>query len=71
MLTDLLERNAATYCGDVALVELNPATEEKKKSTWKEYSLVEQSSTRHYRREITWGEFNEQANRVSHFLMVH
>ena len=69
MLTELLEKNAARYNGDVALVELNPATEQRKKNTWKEYSLVEQSSARHYRREITWGEFNEQANRVSHFLM--
>ena len=65
----MLEKNAALYNGDVALVELNPASEQRKKSTWKEYSLVEQSSSKHYRREITWGEFNEQANRVSHFLM--
>lgn len=69
LLTEMLEKNAALYNGDVALVELNPATEQRKKSTWKEYSLVEQSSSKHYRREITWGEFNEQANRVSHFLM--
>ena len=65
----MLEKNAADFCGDVALVELNPATEQRKKSTWKEYSLVEQSSAKHYRREITWGEFNEQANRVSDFLL--
>ena len=65
----MLEKNAAEYNGDVALVELNPASEQRKKSTWKEYSLVEQSSAKHFRREITWGEFNEQANRVSHFLM--
>ena len=69
LLTELLERNAAQYTADVALVELNPATQERKRSTWKEYSLVEQSSTRHYRREITWGEFNEQANRVADFLI--
>lgn len=69
LLTQLLERNAAEYNGDVALVELNPATEKRKKSTWKEYSLVEQSFSKHYRREITWGEFNEQANRVSDFLL--
>ena len=69
LLTEMLEKNAAEYNGDVALVELNPASEQRKKSTWKEYSLVEQSSSKHYRREITWGEFNEQANRVSHFLM--
>ena len=69
LLTEMLEKNAALYNGDVALVELNPASEQRKKSTWKEYSLVEQSSSKHYRREITWGEFNEQANRVSHFLM--
>lgn len=69
LLTELLERNAALYTADVALVELNPATQERKRSTWKEYSLVEESSTRHYRREITWGEFNEQANRVADFLI--
>ena len=69
LLTELLERNAALYNGDVALVELNPATQERKRNTWKEYSLVEESTTRHYRREITWGEFNEQANRVADMLM--
>ena len=69
ILTDLLERNAKQYPFDVALVELNPATQERKRSTWKEYSLVEQNFSRQYRREITWGEFNEQANRVADMLV--
>ena len=31
--------------------------------------MVEVSSVRHFRREITWGEFNEQANRVAAMLI--
>ena len=34
LLTEFLERNADLYANDVALVELNPAGQERKKSTW-------------------------------------
>ena len=70
LLTDFLERNAADYANDVALVELNPEAHDKKKSTWKEYSLVEEINTKRFRREMTWKEFNDQANRVADMLFL-
>ena len=41
VITDLLENNAKQYPNDVALVEINPDITEKKRTTWKEYGLVE------------------------------
>lgn len=67
-ITQLLERNASVYPNDVALVELNPEIQEKRRRTWREYSLVEGNPLCHYRREITWGVFDEKANRVANML---
>lgn len=69
-VTKLLERNAALYPGDVALVELNPDIQEKRRRTWREYSLVEGNPLCHYRREITWSVFDEKANRVANMLLA-
>ncbi len=69
-LTKLLERNAALYPRDVALVELNPDIQEKSRRTWREYSLVEGNPLSHYRREITWSVFNEKANRFANMLLA-
>lgn len=68
-IIDLLERNAKLYPHDVALVELNPDVQEKKRRTWKEFSLVEEAPTTAYRREITWSVFDEKANRVANLLI--
>lgn len=68
-IIDLLERNAKLYPNDVALVELNPDVREKKRRTWKEFSLVEEPPTGAYRREITWSVFDEKANRVANLLL--
>ncbi len=68
-ITKLLERNAALYPNDIALVELNPDIQEKRRRTWREYSLVEGNPLCHYRREITWNVFNEKANRVANLLL--
>lgn len=67
-ITQLLERNASVYPNDVALVELNPEIQEKRRRTWREYSLVEGNPVCHYRREISWGVFDEKANRVANML---
>lgn len=67
-ITELLERNAKLYPNDIALVELNPDIQEKKRRTWSEYSLVEQDTLCPYRREITWNVFNEKANRFANML---
>ena len=50
-VTDLLERNHKLYSDEVALVELNPLEKDTRKSTWKEYDLVQQTSAIPYRRE--------------------
>lgn len=67
-ITQLLERNASVYPNDVALVELNPEIQEKSRRTWREYALVEGNPLCHYRREISWGVFDEKANRVANLL---
>ena len=40
-----------------------------RKTTWKEYDLVQQTSPVAYRREITWSVFDEKANRVANMLL--
>ena len=71
-IIELLERNAKEYENDTALVEINPDQPETRKRTWHEYELVEPTAkVPHYRREITWGVFNEKANRFSNMLVQH
>ncbi|HBN84897.1 MAG TPA: AMP-dependent synthetase, partial [Clostridiales bacterium] len=48
------------------LVEINPEEQEKHES-WKEFDLVETGLSK-YRREITWKEFDEKANRFANLL---
>ena len=38
-ITELLERNAKEFADDVALVEINPEIQEKKRVTWREYEF--------------------------------
>lgn len=69
-VTELLRRNAREHGDEVALVELNPALEDTRKYSFKEYDLVQQTKeTRHYRRQITWQVFEEKANRVANMLL--
>ena len=68
-ITDLLEKNARLYANEVALVELNPEMKENRRVTWKDYSLIQQTEDRPYRHEITWGVFDEKANRVANMLI--
>ena len=65
-ITDILEKNCRLYGDDVALVEINPET---KRTTWKEFDLIEPSRAAYYRREITWNVFNEKANRFANLLV--
>ena len=68
-IVDLLERNAAEFGDDTALVEINPDQPETRR-TWQEFDLVESTpKSRHYRREITWSVFNEKANRTANMLL--
>ncbi len=66
---EYLERNAKLYTDEVALVELNPEQKDTRRTTWKEYELIEPSRFQPYRREITWGVFNEKANRFANMLL--
>ena len=68
-ITDLLERNSKLYGNEIALVEINPEQQEPIRITWKEYSLIQPTSSKPYRREITWGVFDEKANRVANMLL--
>jgi acyl-CoA synthetase (AMP-forming)/AMP-acid ligase II len=68
-ITDLLERNSKLYGDEVALVEINPGIKEEQRVTWKEYELIQPTSTSYYRRQITWSVFDEKANRVANMLM--
>ena len=67
-ITDILEHNATLFKNDVSLVELNPGDDDKPRMTWREYSLIESTSRARFRKEITWGEFNVQANRFANLL---
>lgn len=66
---ELLERNAKLYPYEIALVELNPEQQDKRRKTWKEYDLIESSRYEPYRREITWQVFDEKANRFANMLI--
>ena len=68
-ITNLLEQNCKLYPEDIALVELNPAKDDDRRMTWREYDLVETKNVGPYRREITWRVFNEKANRFANLLI--
>ncbi len=68
-ITDISEKNCRLYGDDVALVEINPEMPETKRTTWKEFDLIEPSRAAYYRREITWNVFNEKANRFANLLV--
>ena len=68
-ITDLLERNSKLYGDEVALVEMNPEIQEEPRVTWREYELIQPTSSVPYRREITWAVFDEKANRVANLLL--
>jgi long-chain acyl-CoA synthetase len=69
-ITDFLEKNAKLYPGEVSLVEINPANQPDHAVTWREYNLIESSSTEKYRREMTWKEFDLKANRFANLLLT-
>ncbi len=68
-ITELLENNAKKYGNDVCLVEVNPQVQETRRMLWKDYKLIQPTSSFWYRREITWHVFNEKANRFAQLLI--
>ena len=70
VITDFLERNSRLYGNEVALVEINPSEDRDRVKTWREANLVEAAShDAPYRREITWREFDQRANRFANLLL--
>ncbi len=69
VIMDLLERNARLYGREIALVEVNPSEERDSAVTWREASLIESATDAPYRREMTWSDFDRNANRFANFLL--
>ena len=67
-IIELLERNSELHGNDSALVELNPE-QQPRRVVWKEYNLIESTASSGFRKEITWAQFNEKANRFANFLL--
>lgn len=57
VITDFLERNAKLYPSEISLVEINPENQPDRAVTWREYNLIETTSSEKYRREMSWKEF--------------
>ncbi len=69
VITDFLERNARLYGSEVALVEINPSEDRDNAATWREASLIEGSGDAPYRRDLTWRQFDKNANRFANLLL--
>jgi long-chain acyl-CoA synthetase len=69
IITEFLEKNARITPDHVALVEVNPALQPDHSVSWREFNLIESSSGGKYRREITWREFDQTANRFANLLL--
>ncbi|MEG1997566.1 MAG: AMP-binding protein, partial [Clostridiales bacterium] len=69
VITDLLSRNAQLYGNEVSLVELNPAQLETNGLNWHEFENNNMQPHTDFRREISWKEFDDQANRFANFLL--
>ncbi|MDR0852037.1 MAG: acyl--CoA ligase [Clostridiales Family XIII bacterium] len=68
ILTDLLKQNAERCGDDTALVELNPIHDEVRNLEWQEYELVEAGHAKHFRRTLTWQQFDDRANQFANLL---
>ena len=69
VITELLERNSRLYGSEIALVEINPSYERDHAKNWREASLIETSTDAPYRRDITWRQFDKNANRFANLLL--
>ncbi len=67
-ITEILASNATLYGEEICLIEINPQIKEINAS-WKDYDLVETNPENRYRREMTWREFDDKANRFANFLL--
>ena len=68
IITQVLDQNRKRYGDEISLIEVNPEAREKDAALWKEYDLVETGREDHYRRVMTWLEFDQKANRFANLL---
>ena len=68
-ITEILAKNAELYGEETCLTEINPEFEERSGVSWKDYTLVEPAQKNRYRKEITWRQFDEQANQLANLLL--
>lgn len=68
-IIDFLVDNAKKYPDMECLVELNPAEKPDRYRTWREFNLIEPIASKKYRRSMTWGEFDKNANKVANLLL--
>ncbi|MCL1792482.1 MAG: acyl--CoA ligase [Oscillospiraceae bacterium] len=74
-ITEILAKNADIYGNEICLVEINPEFEKlpephgKNGKEWKEYQLVETAHKNKYKKEISWREFDDKANRLANLLI--
>jgi len=69
IITEFLEKNARITPDSSALVEINPALQPDHTVSWREFNLIESASGGKYRREMTWREFDQTANRFANLLL--
>ena len=69
-ITEFLTRNATYFKNDTALVEINPEVKNVPHVTWREYSLIESARGGAFRKQLTWGDFEKQANRFANLLLT-
>ncbi len=71
IITDLLERNARLYGSESAIVEINPSEERDRAVSWQEFNLIGGvDGDLPYRREMTWKDFDRQANKIANLLLT-
>ena len=68
-ITEYLEKHARLHPEEISLVEINPANQPEKNTTWREYNLIEAAEGQRYRREMTWRDFDVRANRFANLLL--
>ena len=69
-IIDVLEQNAIQYPKETALVEINPQFEQSSRITWRDYALIQPEPGQPFRREITWTDFDQKANRFANLLLT-
>jgi long-chain acyl-CoA synthetase len=68
-ITDMLALNARLHGDEICLVEVSPGLQEKRQASWREYNPSDADPAAYSRREITWRQFDDTANRFANLLL--